>query len=177
MSAIPSPIYASAICRTFLTFPTKLVPMVCILTATCSLNCLLLTAHFLTGDSCQACVSTDDKKGHLWPPFAVGNVYREFAVDHGTCHAFLYACMQIIWRLSNLLLCDHSMRAAENQKALIPLCAKSSAESSGVSGWFLTRIRSRASLTFPKTIFLVALQSSFPVPQLIGSNPCTGMRL
>jgi len=40
----------------------------------------------------KACVSTPDVRGHSWPPSAVGKVYREFALDHGTCHAFLYAC-------------------------------------------------------------------------------------
>jgi len=110
----------------------------------------------------KACVSTPDCRGHSWPPSAVGKVYREFALDHGTCHAFLYACTQIFYRPSNSLF-DHSMRAAENQKALIPFCAKSSAESSGVSGWLL--IRSRATLAFPRTTSLVALMSPFPVPQ------------
>mmetsp|Transcript_42065 Transcript_42065/g.61835 ORF Transcript_42065/g.61835 Transcript_42065/m.61835 type:complete len:250 (-) Transcript_42065:174-923(-) len=126
---------------------------------------------FLTTSSCRmhwstccskACVSTPDGRGHSWPPSAVGKVYREFALDHGTCHAFLYACTQIFCRLSNSL-CDHSMRAAENRKAPIPFCAKSSAESSGVSGWLL--IRSRATLAFSRTTSLVALMSPFPVPQ------------
>ena len=49
MSAIPSPICASAVCRTSLTFPTKLVPIVCMFTATCSPSRLLVTAPFLTG--------------------------------------------------------------------------------------------------------------------------------
>jgi len=43
----------------------------------------------------KACVSTPDGRGHSCPPSAVEKVYREFAVDHGTCHAFLYACIQI----------------------------------------------------------------------------------
>jgi len=43
----------------------------------------------------KACVSTPDARGHSWRPSAVGKAYREFAVDHGTCHAFLYACTQI----------------------------------------------------------------------------------
>jgi len=71
----------------------------------------------------KACVSNPDGRGHSWPPSAVGKVYREFALDHGTCRAFLYACTQIFCRPSNSL-CDHSMRAAENQKAPIPFCAK-----------------------------------------------------
>jgi len=56
MSATPSPIYASAICRTSLTFPTKLVPIVCMLTATWSPSRLLVAAPFLTGRllSCSA---------------------------------------------------------------------------------------------------------------------------
>jgi len=81
-------------------------------------------------------VSTPDGRGHSWPPSAVVEVYREFALDHGTCHAFLYACTQILGRPSNSL-CDHSIKAAENQKAPIPLSAKSSAENSGVCGWLL----------------------------------------
>ena len=88
----------------------------------------------------KACVSTPDGRGHSWPPSAVGKVSREFALDHGTCHAFLYACTQIFCRPSNSL-CDHSMRAAENYKAPIPFCAKSWAESCGVSGWLLIRSR------------------------------------
>ena len=110
----------------------------------------------------KACVSTPDGRGQSWPPSAVGKVYSEFALDHGTCHAFLYACSQIFCRPSNSF-CDHSMRAAQNQKALLPFCAKSSAESSGVSGWLL--IRSRANLTFSRTTSLVALMSQFPVPE------------
>jgi len=78
-------------------------------------------------------MSTPDGRGHSWLPCAVEKVYREFAVDHGTCHAFLYACTQIFCRPSDSL-CDHSMRAADNRKAPILFCAKSSAESSGVSG-------------------------------------------
>jgi len=78
-------------------------------------------------------MSAPDGRGHSWPHSAVGKVYREFALDHGTCHAFLYACTQILGRPSNSL-CDHSMRAVENRKAPIPFCTKSSAESSGVSG-------------------------------------------
>jgi len=112
----------------------------------------------------KACVSTPDGRGHSWPPSAVGKVHREFAVHHGTCHAFLYACQctQISCRPSNSL-CDHSMMAAENWKAPIPFCAKSLAESYGVSGWLL--IGSRAALAFSRTTSLVALMSSFPVPQ------------
>jgi len=121
-------------------------------------NCACL--FFFTTSSCRmhqstccskACVSTPDGRGHSWPPSAVGKVHREFALDHGTCHAFLYTCTQIFCRPSNSL-CDHSMRAAENWKALIPFCAKSSAKSSGVSGWRL--IRSRATLTFSRTTSL-----------------------
>jgi len=93
----------------------------------------------------KACVSTPDGRGHSWPPSAVGKVYREFALDHGVCHAFLYASTQIFRRPSNSL-CDHSMRAAENRKVLILFCAKSSAENSGVSGWRL--IRSRVTIAF-----------------------------
>jgi len=44
-------------------------------------------------------------------------VYRQFVVDHGTCHAILNACTEIFGRPSNSL-CDHSMRAVENRKAL-----------------------------------------------------------
>jgi len=44
-----SPICASAICRTCFTFLTKLVPIVCVLTATCSPSRLLVAAPFLTG--------------------------------------------------------------------------------------------------------------------------------
>jgi len=90
-------------------------------------------------------VSTPDGSVHSWPPSAVGKVYREFTLDHGTCFALLYACTQFFCRPSNSL-CDHLMRAAENQKAQIPYCAKSTAESSGVRGWLL--IRSRATLAF-----------------------------
>jgi len=89
-------------------------------------------------------------------------VYREFAVDHGTCHAFLHDCFQISCRPSKSL-DDHSMRAAENRKAPIPFCAKSLAESSGVSGWLL--IRSRATLAFSWSTSFVALMSPFSVPQ------------
>jgi len=127
---------------------------------------------FLTTSSCRvhwstccskACVSTPDGRGHSWPPSAVGKVYREFVVDHGgTCHAFLYACTQIFCRPFNSL-CEDSMRAVENRKALISFCAKSSAESSGVSGWLW--IRSRAILAFSQTTSLVALMAPFPVPQ------------
>ena len=126
---------------------------------------------FFTTSSCRmhwstccskACVSTPDGRGHSWPPSAVGKVYREFAHDHGTCHAFLYACTHILCRPSNSL-CDHSMRAAENRKAPIPFCAKSSVASSGVNGWLL--IRSRATLAFSHTTPFVALMSPFPVPQ------------
>ena len=88
----------------------------------------------------NACVSTPDSMGHSWPPPAVENVYREFAVDHGTCHAFVYAYTQIICTPSNSL-CDRSMRPAENRTVPNPFCAKSSAESSGVSGWLLIRFR------------------------------------
>jgi len=52
MTATPSLICASAICRTSLTFPTKLyslVPIVWMLTATCSPSRFLITAAFLTG--------------------------------------------------------------------------------------------------------------------------------
>jgi len=119
--------------------------------------------HWSRSTCCsKACMSTPDGRGNSWPPSAVGKVYREFALDHGTCHAFLYACTQIFCRPSNLL-CYHSMRAAENRKAPIPFCAKSSAESSGVSEWLL--IRSRATLAFSRTTSLVALMSPFPVPQ------------
>jgi len=48
----------------------------------------------------NACVSTPDGRGPSWPPSAVGKVYREFALDHGTCHSFLYACTQIFPRPS-----------------------------------------------------------------------------
>jgi len=78
----------------------------------------------------KACVSTPDGRGRSWPPSAVENVYREFAVDHGTCHAFLYAFTQILCRPS-ISLC----RAAEKRKAPIPFCVKNSTKSSGVSGW------------------------------------------
>ena len=119
-----------------------------------------------TSSRCMCCskafVSTPDGRGHSWPPSAVEKVYREFAGDHGTCHAFLYACTQNFCRPSNSL-CDYLMRAAKNQKAPIPFCAKSSAESFGVSGWLL--IRSRATLSFSRTTSLVALISPFPVPQ------------
>jgi len=37
----------------------------------------------------KASVRTPDGRGHSWPPSAVGKVYTEFAVDHGTFHAFL----------------------------------------------------------------------------------------
>jgi len=52
-------------------------------------------------------------------------VYREFVVDHGTCHAFLNACTQIFCKPSNSLY-DHSMKAVENQKAqfLLKLCGE-----------------------------------------------------
>jgi len=49
MFAILSPICASAICYMSLTFPTKLVPIVCVLTATYSLSCLPVNTPFLTG--------------------------------------------------------------------------------------------------------------------------------
>jgi len=114
-------------------------------------------------------VSAADRRGHSWPPSAVDKVYREFTVDHGTCHVFLYACTQIACRPSNSL-CDHSMRAAKNRKAQIQFCAKSSAESSGVSGWLLIRLR--ATLAFSRTTSLEALMSPFPCP----SNLSTGMR-
>jgi len=103
-------------------------------------NCASL--NFFTTSSCRmhwstccskACVSTPDGRGHSWPPSAVGVVCREFALDHGMCQVFLYACTQIFCRPSNSI-CDHSMRAAENRKAPIPFCAKSSAESSDVNG-------------------------------------------
>jgi len=116
----------------------------------------------------KACVSTSDSRWHSWPPSAAGKVYRKFALDHGTCHAFLYACTQIFCRPYSSL-GDHSVRAAENRflsvrsVRLIPFCAESSAEISGVSGWLL--IRSRATLAFSRTTSLVALMSPFPVPQ------------
>jgi len=49
-------------------------------------------------------VSTPDGRGHSGPPSAVGKVYREFAVDHDTCHAFLYACTQIFLQTFHLTL-------------------------------------------------------------------------
>ena len=49
LSATPSPICTSAICRTSLTFPTKLVPIVCVFTANCLPCRLLVAALFLTG--------------------------------------------------------------------------------------------------------------------------------
>jgi len=49
MSATPFPICTSALCRTSPTFPTKLVSIVCVLTAICSPSCLLVAAPFLTG--------------------------------------------------------------------------------------------------------------------------------
>ena len=69
------------------------------------LNCASMI--FLTTSSCRmhwstccskACVSTPDGRRHSdsWPPSAVGKVYREFVVDHGACHAFVYACTQIL---------------------------------------------------------------------------------
>jgi len=64
-------------------------------------------------------MSTPDGRGHSWPLCAVEKVYREFALDHGTCHAFLYAYTQIFCR-PFYSLCNHSMRAAENRKAPIP---------------------------------------------------------
>ena len=79
----------------------------------------------------KACTSSSDCRGHSWPPFAVGKVYRDFAVDHGTCHAFLYACTQMFCRPSKSL-CDHSMKAAENWKVLIPFCAKRSVSAGGI---------------------------------------------
>jgi len=105
-----------------------------------------------------------DGRGYSWPPSAIGKVYREFALDHGTRHAFLYACIQIFCRPSTLL-CDNSMRAAENRKVPIPFCSKNSAESSGVSGWLQVLIRSRATLAFSRTTSLVALMLTFPVPK------------
>jgi len=86
-------------------------------------------------------------------------------VDYGTCHAFLYACTQIFGRPSNSL-CNHSMRAAEDWKALIPLCAKNSAESSGVKGWLL--IRSCATLAFSRT---TSLRVSYGAHVTISSAP------
>ena len=71
----------------------------------------------------KACVSTPDGRGHSWLSSAVGKVYREFVVDHGTYHVFLYTFTQIFCRPSTSL-CDHSMRAAENQKAPIPCVRK-----------------------------------------------------
>jgi len=59
----------------------------------------------------KACVSTPEGRGHSWSPSALEKVYREFALDHGTCHAFLYACIQIFCRPSNSL-CDYSLRAS-----------------------------------------------------------------
>jgi len=65
---------------------------------------------FFTTSSCRmhwttccskACVSTSDGRGHSWPPSAVGMVYREFAVDHGTCHTFVHAWTWIFCRPSN----------------------------------------------------------------------------
>jgi len=50
---------------------------------------------FLTTSSCRmhwstccskACMSSPDGRGLSWPPSAVGKVFREFVVDHGTCH-------------------------------------------------------------------------------------------
>ena len=38
----------------------------------------------------KAFVSTPDGRGHSCPPSAVGKVYREFALNHGTCHVFSY---------------------------------------------------------------------------------------
>ena len=101
----------------------------------------------------KACVSTPNGRGHSWLPSAVGKVYREFAVEHGTCHAFLYACTHIFCRPFNSL-CDHLMRAAENWQASIPFCAKCLAESSGVSGWLL--IKSRAIRAFSRMMILIA---------------------
>ena len=115
----------------------------------------------------KACVSTVDGRGHPWPPSAIWKVYQEFVVDHGTCYTFLYACTQIFGRPSNSL-GDHLMRAAENQKALIPFCAKGSAEDSGISRWLL--IRSCATLAFSRTTSLVALTSPFPFPSDLGAS-------
>ena len=124
------------------------------LCCTWHLNAQCASIIFFTTPSCrmhwstcctESCMSTPNGRGHSWPLSAVGKVYREFALDHGMCHAFLYACTQIFCRPSNSI-CDHSMRATENRKARIPFCAKISAERSGVSRWLL--IRSRASLAF-----------------------------
>ena len=49
-------------------------------------------------------MSTPDGRGHSWPPSAVVKVYREFALDHGTCHAFLYACTKIFLQTLQLTL-------------------------------------------------------------------------
>jgi len=89
---------------------------------------------------------------------------ESWQLTQGTCHAFLYACAQIFCRPSNSL-CNHSMRAAENRKAPISCCAKSSAESSGVSRLLL--IRSRATLAFQvsRSTSPVVLIWPFPMPQ------------
>jgi len=91
----------------------------------------------------KACVSTPDGRGHSWPPSAVGKVYREFALDHGTCHAFLYACTQIFYRPSNSLF-DHSMRAAETGNNLL--------------AWSPREAASTQSNLFPKPAMCVSLR-------------------
>jgi len=99
-----------------------------------SIICFRAFSYRMHWSTCcsKVCMSIPEGKGHSWPPSAIvtGKVYRE----HGTYHAFLYACTKIFRKLSNSP-CDHLMRAAENQKAPIPFCAKSLAENSGVSLW------------------------------------------
>jgi len=76
-------------------------------------------------------------------------------------------CTQIFCRPFNSL-CNRSMRAAENVKALIPFCARSSPESSGVSGWLL--IKMRAILAFSLTTSLVALSHHSPCLSDLGTG-------
>ena len=57
--------------------------------ASCASMILLTTSscrmHWSTCCS-KACMSSPDGRGLSWPPSAVGKVFREFVVDHGTCH-------------------------------------------------------------------------------------------
>ena len=127
----------------------------------------LLMVKMYTKSGCippLVCVSTSDSRGHSWPPSAVEEVYRDFALDHGTCHAFLYACNQIFCRPSNSLY-NHSMRASESRKASISFCAKSSAESSDISGWLG---HAPLSLFHVLPTSLVALMS--PCPSNLGTG-------
>jgi len=106
--AAPSTICASAGCRTSLTFPVELVPILCLLTATCSPSCLLVTAPSLTGCLLSSSAVLDFASW-LIAPFTYSWAWsrKEFA-SHIVCISLMISnskwstCVATCW-LSHLL--------------------------------------------------------------------------